>query len=111
MHRQRTKLASRVNRVASSIERRGIVATYELHDRVFGNRSARKRFAAHEPVLDDVQRRLVDALDREGYVTLPFAELVGEDVWRAVDAQGESVHRTGPREWQARIGKIPVTVE
>lgn len=26
----------------------------------------------------------------------------------AVDATGESVHRTGPREWQARIGKIPV---
>jgi len=29
----------------------------------------------------------------------------------AVDARGTSVHRTGPREWQARIGKIPVTVE
>jgi fumarate hydratase class I len=29
----------------------------------------------------------------------------------AVDSQGESVHRTGPREWQARIGKIPVVVE
>ncbi|MFA7503791.1 MAG: fumarate hydratase [Burkholderiaceae bacterium] len=28
----------------------------------------------------------------------------------AVDASGESVHETGPREWQARIGKIPVTV-
>ncbi len=28
----------------------------------------------------------------------------------AVDAQGTSVHNTGPREWQARIGKIPVTV-
>ncbi len=27
----------------------------------------------------------------------------------AVDARGESVHETGPREWQARIGKIPVT--
>lgn len=26
----------------------------------------------------------------------------------AVDAQGESVHQTGPRIWQARIGKIPV---
>ncbi len=26
----------------------------------------------------------------------------------AVDAQGSSVHRTGPKEWQARIGKIPV---
>ncbi|KAA2284461.1 fumarate hydratase [Arenimonas fontis] len=29
----------------------------------------------------------------------------------AVDARGESVHRTGPRQWQARIGKIPVVPE
>ena len=29
----------------------------------------------------------------------------------AVDSHGESVHKTGPREWQARIGKIPVVVE
>jgi fumarate hydratase class I len=28
----------------------------------------------------------------------------------AVSADGTSVHRTGPREWQAKIGKIPVTV-
>jgi len=28
----------------------------------------------------------------------------------AVDATGTSVHETGPRQWQARIGKIPVTV-
>ncbi|MBN8261356.1 MAG: fumarate hydratase [Xanthomonadales bacterium] len=28
----------------------------------------------------------------------------------AVDAQGTSVHQTGPQEWQARIGKIPVVV-
>ena len=27
----------------------------------------------------------------------------------AVDATGESVHQTGPREWQQRIGRIPVT--
>jgi fumarate hydratase class I len=27
----------------------------------------------------------------------------------AVDANGTSVHQTGPAEWQARIGKIPVT--
>nr|MBL8455272.1 fumarate hydratase C-terminal domain-containing protein [Zoogloeaceae bacterium] len=26
----------------------------------------------------------------------------------AVDSQGTSVHETGPKEWQARIGKIPV---
>src|SRR3546814_683186 len=28
----------------------------------------------------------------------------------AVDSQGTSVHTTGPKEWQARIGKIPVAV-
>ncbi len=28
----------------------------------------------------------------------------------AVDSTGTSVHQTGPKEWQARIGKIPVSV-
>jgi fumarate hydratase class I len=28
----------------------------------------------------------------------------------AVDSQGTSVHNTGPQEWQAKIGKIPVKV-
>jgi fumarate hydratase class I len=28
----------------------------------------------------------------------------------AVDSEGTSVHETGPKEWQARIGKIPVAV-
>jgi fumarate hydratase class I len=28
----------------------------------------------------------------------------------AVDARGNAVHRTGPAEWRARIGKIPVAV-
>ena len=28
----------------------------------------------------------------------------------AVDSSGTSVHNTGPKEWQARIGKIPVAV-
>ena len=28
----------------------------------------------------------------------------------AVDAQGTSVHETGPKTWQARIAQIPVTV-
>ncbi|MCX7175246.1 MAG: fumarate hydratase [Proteobacteria bacterium] len=27
----------------------------------------------------------------------------------AVDSKGSSVHQTGPKEWQAKIGKIPVT--
>src|SRR5690349_11090667 len=29
----------------------------------------------------------------------------------AVDSAGTSVHQTGPKEWQARIGRIPVVVE
>ena len=29
----------------------------------------------------------------------------------AVDAGGTSVHNTGPKEWQAKIGKIPVAVD
>ena len=28
----------------------------------------------------------------------------------AVDSKGSSVHQTGPKEWQAKIGKIPVTI-
>ncbi len=28
----------------------------------------------------------------------------------AVDSNGESVHNTGPAEWRARIGKIPVAI-
>jgi fumarate hydratase class I len=28
----------------------------------------------------------------------------------AVDSSGTSVHQTGPREWQAKIGKIPIVV-
>jgi fumarate hydratase class I len=39
-------------------------------------------------------------------------EFVIEDmpVTVAVDSNGESVHQTGPAEWRARIGKIPVAV-
>lgn len=40
-------------------------------------------------------------------------EFVVEDmpVTVAVDSTGESVHKTGPKEWQTRIGKIPVVVD
>lgn len=90
MHRQRSKLARRVNRVASSVERRGIVATYQLHERLLGNRTARRRFASHEPSLDDTQRRLVEALDREGYVSLPLTDLVPEERWQALETAGRT---------------------
>ena len=40
-------------------------------------------------------------------------EFIVEDmpVMVAVDTEGVSVHQTGPKIWQARIGKIPVVVE
>jgi fumarate hydratase, class I len=51
---------------------------------------------------------------------LAFADLGMEAIYEfevrdmpvtvAVSSDGTSVHQTGPREWQARIGKIPVTV-
>ena len=37
-------------------------------------------------------------------------DVVDMPVTVAVDAGGTSVHSTGPKEWQARIGKIPVVV-
>ncbi|MDP2004977.1 MAG: fumarate hydratase [Rubrivivax sp.] len=37
-------------------------------------------------------------------------DVVDMPVTVAVDAQGISVHNTAPKEWQAKIGKIPVTV-
>jgi fumarate hydratase class I len=50
---------------------------------------------------------------------LAFADLGMEAIYEfdvkdmpvtvAVDSKGTSVHETGPREWQAKIGKIPVT--
>ncbi|MDD5295894.1 MAG: fumarate hydratase [Rhodocyclaceae bacterium] len=52
--------------------------------------------------------------------TVAFADLGMEAIYEftvedmpvtvAVDANGTSVHETGPKEWQTRIGKIPVKV-
>ncbi len=91
MHRQTTKLAQRVNRVAAAAERRGIVATYELHDRLLSNRKSRGLFAEHPVELDAVQRSVLERLDADGYAVLPFAELFPEhELWDDVDAMGRT---------------------
>ena len=56
----------------------------------------------------------------KGATVVGFADLGMEAIYEfdvvdmpvtvAVDSLGTSVHNTGPREWQARIGKIPVLV-
>ena len=93
MHRQRTRLAARVparaQPVLRAVERRGIAATYELHDRLLSNREARRRFAEQPSALDDVQQRVVDAVKAEGYATVALDDLVRDDSLRAaIEEQG-----------------------
>jgi hypothetical protein len=91
VHRTRTRFAARVNRVASGLERRGVVATYEVHDRLLANRASRRRYAQAAPSLDGAQRGVLERLRRDGYASLPFTELVPDAaVWEELEtaAQG-----------------------
>ncbi|MER3410157.1 MAG: hypothetical protein C4305_01275 [Thermoleophilia bacterium] len=89
MHRKRTRFAARVHRVALALERRGIRATYELHDRLLSNRLARRRFAQRPPQLDGKQQALVQALDRDGYAVASWVDFFQDEaLWREIEAQG-----------------------
>jgi Phytanoyl-CoA dioxygenase (PhyH) len=97
MHRQKTKFAGRVNRVfthrangvAKALERRGIRATYELHDRVLSNRTSRRHFSDDQPVLDDVQRRILADVEAHGFATAPFEDLFPVEHWHEVEAMAD----------------------
>jgi ectoine hydroxylase-related dioxygenase (phytanoyl-CoA dioxygenase family) len=95
MHRQRTQFARRVNsvlthradRVAKAVERRGIRATYRLHDSFLSNRKSRALFEADPPRLDDVQKRVLADVEATGYSVMPFGELFGdEEHWHQLEA-------------------------
>jgi hypothetical protein len=87
MHRTRTRFAARVHRVASAIERRGVVATYKLHDRLLANRIARLHYTRDQPSLDVTQREILDRLRLEGYAAVPFTELVTDPTtWDGLEA-------------------------
>ncbi|MDH4102785.1 MAG: phytanoyl-CoA dioxygenase family protein [Thermoleophilia bacterium] len=75
MHRTKTRFAARVNHVATALERRGVRATYRLHDRVLSNRRSRRLFRGDRPELDDLQGRILQELETEGYSVLAFTEL------------------------------------
>ena len=67
MHRKRTRLAARVNRVATALERRGVVATYQLHDRVLSNRAgAASLRAARRRSSTTTQRTVLERLREDG---------------------------------------------
>ncbi len=79
---------ARVNRVATALERRGIVATYEVHDRLLSNRASRRRFVRSRPQLDDVQQAIVASLDREGYAVTTFGEFFTDSaLWTDVEEE------------------------
>jgi ectoine hydroxylase-related dioxygenase (phytanoyl-CoA dioxygenase family) len=93
MHRERTQFARRVNRVfthradrvAKAVERRGIRATYRLHDHVLSNRKSRALYESERPQLDDVQRRILADVEAEGYATVSFTELFGDEQWQELE--------------------------
>ena len=89
MHRTKTRFAARVNHVASALEKRGVRATYTLHERLLSNRKSRRRFAGAKPELDDVQRRIVSDLERDGYSLLSFSELFPDtSLLAAIEEEG-----------------------
>jgi hypothetical protein len=90
VHRTKTRFAARVNHVASALERRGIRATYSVHDRLLSNRRSRRRFAHDRPQLDAVQQRIVSDLERQGFSLLAFSELFPEEeTWKQIDEQAK----------------------
>jgi Phytanoyl-CoA dioxygenase (PhyH) len=78
MHRTRTRFAARINRVATGLERRGVVATYELHDRLLANRASRRMYAEAPPALDETQQIVVDRLLEDGYATVVLGDLLAD---------------------------------
>jgi ectoine hydroxylase-related dioxygenase (phytanoyl-CoA dioxygenase family) len=96
MHRQTTTFSRRVNRVfthradrvAKAVERRGIRATYELHDRVLSNRKSRALYEAeHRPVLDEVQSRILGDVEARGFSVVAFRDLFDDaSHWNELEA-------------------------
>jgi hypothetical protein len=84
MHRQRTKFSRRVNRVfthradrvAKAIERQGIRATYELHDRLLSNRASRGRFGEAPAPLDELQLGILSDVREQGYSLRSFQDVI-----------------------------------
>jgi hypothetical protein len=102
-----------VNHVATALERRGVRATYALHDRVLSNRRSRRRFAGNPPELDDAQSQVVSELDTQGFSLLSFSELFRDEAtMRDIEEQAsrfvadtESALATNREALRVRAGK------
>jgi len=87
VHRTKTRFAARAHRLATKLEKRGVRATYRLHDRVLSNRVSRRRFASNRPPLDELQQRIVSELEADGYSLLTFSELFPDGEWQEIEEQ------------------------
>ena len=77
-----------MNRVASVLEKRGVRATYVLHDRLLSNRSSRRRLARSRPELDVAQQRVVADLERDGFSLTTFGDFFGDEgLWQEIEEQ------------------------
>lgn len=56
-----------------------------------------------------IRKARVVAFDDLGMEAIHEFEVENMPVTVAVDARGISVHQTGPREWQGKIGRLPLT--
>ena len=113
MHRTKTRFAARVNHVASALEKRGVRATYELHDHFLSNRASRRRFSGNRPELDEVQQRVIADLERDGYSLTNFLDFAADDpLWASIEEQAtqfvsetEVAMRGDPAALRVRQGK------
>lgn len=55
-----------------------------------------------------IHKARVIAFEDLGMEAIHEFEVEDMPVTVAVDSSGTSVHETGPREWQAKIGQLPV---
>jgi len=87
VHRSKTHFAARINHVANALERRGVRATYRLHDRMLSNRASRRRFSSERPALDERQQHVVSDLSEQGYSVVSFDELFSAEELAEIEAQ------------------------
>ena len=62
--------------MAKAIERQGIRATYELHDRLLSNRASRGRFGEAPAQLDELQLGILSDVREQGYSLRSFQDVI-----------------------------------
>jgi hypothetical protein len=106
-------LTHRADRVAKAVERRGIRATYELHDRLLSNRKSRALYEADRAGLDETQERILADVRASGYALASFQDLFADEShWQELEAmrdrfvaETEADLAKGGEHVRVRVGK------